>query len=111
MNTMSMPGFTAEASLHKASEHYQWISNPSAEAGKRGVIPQRVGPPIGTPGQTHIPLSCAAFNGLQLPPVVIKGPTGGQCAITSTLSNCKPATGGGCTCDTTVSKREGDCGD
>jgi hypothetical protein len=38
---MNMPGFTAEASLYTTTEHYEWIRNPSVEAGKHGVIPQQ----------------------------------------------------------------------
>ena len=114
MNTMNMPGFTADASLYTTTRHYQPIRNPSAGAGKRGVIPQqeakRVGPPLGNPGTKDIQLSCAAFNGLVIL-TTLKGPNGGKCDIYSTLSNCKPRTGGGCTCDTTVTAREGDCGD
>jgi hypothetical protein len=41
MNTMHMPGFTAEASFYTMARHYQWIRNPSAESGKHGVIPQQ----------------------------------------------------------------------
>ena len=70
MNTMNMPGFTAQASLYTTTRHYQPIRNPSAGAGKRGVIPQqetkRVGPPIGPGGRRT---SCAMLNGTTLAPL------------------------------------------
>jgi hypothetical protein len=116
MNTMNMPGFTAEASLYTTTRHYQPIRNPSAGAGKRGVIPQqetkRVGPPVGAPGgQVQIEPTCAMLNGLPAPDLVINGPTGGKCTIKRKLTNCRAATGGGCTCETEVTERVGDCGD
>jgi hypothetical protein len=37
MNTMSMPGFSAEASLYKTSAYYRHLSNGSMQANK-GVI-------------------------------------------------------------------------
>ena len=37
---MNMPGFTAEASLHKAGGHYSMAGTPNAWAGSRAVLPQ-----------------------------------------------------------------------
>jgi hypothetical protein len=41
MNTIKIPGFTAEASLHTTTGHYQGIRNQLSEAGKQGVSPQQ----------------------------------------------------------------------
>jgi hypothetical protein len=41
MNTMNIPGFTAENSLYIATGHYQCIRNQSGEAGKQDVNPQQ----------------------------------------------------------------------
>lgn len=40
MNTMNMPGFTAEVSLSKTSGHYQSIRTQSHSSGGQGVISQ-----------------------------------------------------------------------
>jgi|HubBroStandDraft_2_1064218.scaffolds.fasta_scaffold607912_2 hypothetical protein len=48
MNTMSMPGFTAEASLYKTNGRYRFIGGQPHGGGRPGVIPQlrRYIPPI-----------------------------------------------------------------
>ena len=38
---MSLPGFSAEASLYKASGHYRTVGTPNDLVGSRGVLPQR----------------------------------------------------------------------
>ncbi len=43
---MSLPGFTAETSLYKTSEHY--VVKASTVAATQGVTPQLVCPPPGT---------------------------------------------------------------
>ena len=40
MNTMTMPGFTAETSLVKASGHYRRVGTLHALAGGQAVVPQ-----------------------------------------------------------------------
>ena len=40
MNTMKMPGFSAEASLYKSGEFYQSARTCSALPGRQGVLPQ-----------------------------------------------------------------------
>jgi len=57
MNTMNMPGFTAEASLYTTTGHYQWIRSPSVESGKHGAIPQQFALPY-QHGVLTAPSSC-----------------------------------------------------
>ncbi len=40
MNTINTPGFTAEASLSGASEHYHMLGNSAAQAAGGVVLPQ-----------------------------------------------------------------------
>ncbi len=40
MNTMNMPGFTAEASLYNTGGHYRMAGAPNHLVGSRGVLPQ-----------------------------------------------------------------------
>lgn len=40
MNIMNMPGFTAEASLYKASGHYRMAGAPNDLVGSHEVLPQ-----------------------------------------------------------------------
>ena len=42
MNTMNMPGFTAEASLYQANERYQMIGTLVAPEDGRKILPQQV---------------------------------------------------------------------
>ena len=42
MNTINMPGFTAEASLSGASEHYHMPGSSTARAGGGVVLPQQL---------------------------------------------------------------------
>jgi hypothetical protein len=42
MNTMNMPGFTAEASLYKASERYSMARTVDAMANDQKILPQRI---------------------------------------------------------------------
>ena len=46
MNTMNMPGFSAEASLYKSGEFYQSARACSALPGRQGVLPQGVCTPF-----------------------------------------------------------------
>lgn len=41
MNTMTMPGFTAEASLYRTNERYQMIETLVAPADGRMIVPQQ----------------------------------------------------------------------
>jgi hypothetical protein len=38
---MTMPGFTAEASLCKTSEHYRFVASWLEGPGRKGIIPQQ----------------------------------------------------------------------
>lgn len=40
MNTMNMPGFTAEASVYRTRGHYWVAGTPNDFAGGQGVLPQ-----------------------------------------------------------------------
>jgi hypothetical protein len=40
MNTMNMPGFTAEAALGKTSGHYRIVGIPHDMVGRHGAMPQ-----------------------------------------------------------------------
>ena len=42
MNTMRIPGFTAESSLYKTSEQYDLMGAPNAPEGEQQVLPQRI---------------------------------------------------------------------
>lgn len=43
MNTMNvLPGFTAEASLYRASEHYRKARTVNAMANNQKIVPQRI---------------------------------------------------------------------
>jgi hypothetical protein len=41
MNTYTLPGFTAEASLYKTTEQYDLRGAPNAPEGEQQVLPQR----------------------------------------------------------------------
>lgn len=106
MNTMNIPGFTAEASLYTTTGHYQWIRNSSAETGRRGVIILQTIPELGEV-VTHT-VSCEDFNGLPMPVLVVVGRNGLTCRIYREYRNCR-AVSGGCACDSVVVDRTGDC--
>ena len=42
MNTINMPGFTAEASLSEATEHYHMLGSCTVRAGGGVVLPQQL---------------------------------------------------------------------
>lgn len=42
MNTMNIPGFTAEVSLYKASERYRMARTINAMANDQKIVPQRI---------------------------------------------------------------------
>jgi hypothetical protein len=55
MNTINMPGFSAEASLYRTSEHYQraksesamrTVTDPSILAGRQQILPQAMARPV-----------------------------------------------------------------
>ena len=46
MNTMNMPGFTAESSLYKSSEHYAFASAWGKEVEGQAVTPQQLCFPV-----------------------------------------------------------------
>jgi len=40
MNTINMPGFTAESSLYKTGEHFYWVGILGPHEGRKAVVPQ-----------------------------------------------------------------------
>lgn len=42
MNTMNMPGFTADASLHHPSKHYCLAMGAPDAPGRGSIVPQRI---------------------------------------------------------------------
>ena len=68
MNTISMPGFTAETSLYKTSEHYQMAQVIAALKSKGAVVPQQQMSVIGgvEPGDRFCICPCCLcrFNGV-----------------------------------------------
>jgi hypothetical protein len=42
MNSMNLPGFTAEASLYTASERYSMAGTVDATANDQRIVPQRI---------------------------------------------------------------------
>jgi hypothetical protein len=88
MNTMNMPGFTAETSLYETSGHYQSVTTQSYSSGGQGVISQlRVLPPLrgGGGGFWGCGTLCDIAYGACLLACAATGPAALACVATCTF--------------------------